>query len=51
MISMVQTRHIVSTAFNLYKSTAIQRDTSTKDPSDDVIRSYVERISSIITER
>jgi hypothetical protein len=41
----------VSTALNLYQSTAGKRDVVVDEPSEDVLRSYVARISSILEER
>lgn len=51
MLAITQTRHIVSTALSLYQSTAGQRDVPVDDPSEDVLRNYVARISSILEER
>ncbi len=51
MLTMTQTRHIVSTALSLYQSTAGQRDVVVDEPSEDVLRNYVARISSILEER
>jgi hypothetical protein len=51
MLAITQTRHIVSTALSLYQSTAGQRDVAVDEPSEDVLRNYVARISSILEER
>ena len=51
MLAITQTRHIVSTALSLYQSTAGQRDIAVDEPSEDVLRSYVARISSILEDR
>ena len=51
MLAMVQTRHIVGTALNMYKATVRHRDTPSEEPTEDVIRSYVTRISNILDER
>ena len=51
MMAMTQTRHIVSTAMSLYESTTDQRGTVSEEPSEDVIRNYVQRISAIIANR
>jgi hypothetical protein len=51
MMAMTQTRHIVSTAMSLYQSTTDERDTVSEEPSEDIIRNYVQRISTIIANR
>ncbi|MFW9831699.1 MAG: hypothetical protein ACFFD8_07990 [Candidatus Thorarchaeota archaeon] len=51
MMVMAQTRHIVSTAFNLYQSTTRQLEASRDEPSENVIRNYVEKISDILANR
>jgi tetratricopeptide (TPR) repeat protein len=51
MLAMVQTRHIVGTAMNMYQATVNQRDTPSEQPTEDVIRSYVARISNILDDR
>ncbi len=51
MLAIAQTRHIVSTALSMYQSTASQRDTPIEEPTEDVIRSYVARMSSILENR
>ncbi len=51
MIAMTQTRHLVRMALNMYQATADQRESVVKAPTEDVIRNYVARISSIIAER
>ena len=51
MLAITQTRHIVSTALSLYQSTAGKRDVAVDEPSEDVLRNYVARISSILEER
>ena len=51
MMAMTQTRHIVSTAMSLYQSTTAQRETVREEPSEDIIRNYVQRISAIIANR
>lgn len=51
MIAMAQTRHIVSTAFNLYQSTTAQREVKTDEPTEDVIRNYVAKIGDILADR
>ncbi|MFX1342208.1 MAG: hypothetical protein ACFFAL_05870 [Promethearchaeota archaeon] len=51
MLAITQTRHIVSTALSLYQSTAGDRDVAIDEPSENVLRNYVARISSILEER
>jgi hypothetical protein len=50
MLAMVQTRHIVGTALNMYQATVSHRDTPSEEPTEDVIRSYVARISNILDD-
>ncbi len=51
MLAIVQTRHMVGTALNMYQTTAVQRDTSVEEPSEDIIRSYVARMSNVLADR
>ncbi len=51
MLAMVQTRHIVGTALNMYQATVSHRDTPSEEPTEDVIRSYVARISNILDDQ
>jgi hypothetical protein len=51
MLAMVQTRHIVGTALNMYQATISHRDTPSEEVTEDVIRSYVTRISDILDDR
>jgi hypothetical protein len=51
MLTMVQTRHIVGTALNMYQATASQRDNTTVEPTEDIIRSYVARMNDILADR
>ena len=51
MITMVQARHMVNTALSMYQATATQRDVPTEEPTEDIIRTYVARISDILEDR
>lgn len=51
MIDMVQARHMVNTALSMYKATANQRDMPVEEPTGDIIRTYVARISDILEDR
>jgi hypothetical protein len=51
MMAMAQTRHMVSTALSMYQATADQRDITAEEPTEDVIRTYVTRISDILEDR
>ena len=51
MLAMAQTRHIVSTALSMYESTASHRDTPADEPTEDIIRNYVSRMSTILANR
>ncbi len=51
MLAMAQTRHIVSTALSIYKTTASHREIKPEEPTEDFIRSYVARLSNLLSER
>ncbi len=51
MLVIIQTRHIVGTALSLYQATASQRDSASEEPTEDIIRSYVARISNVLADR
>lgn len=51
MLVMIQTRHIVGTALSMYQATTSQRDSALEEPTEDVIRSYVARISNVLSDR
>jgi hypothetical protein len=51
MLAMVQTRYMVGTALSMYQATTSQREIPLDEPSEDIIRSYVARMSSVLADR
>lgn len=51
MMAIAQTRYLVSAAMNLYQAAAGKREAAAEEPSEDTIRNYISRISSIVASR
>jgi hypothetical protein len=51
MMTIAQTRYLVTTAMSLYQAAAEGRETAAEEPSEDAIRGYISRISRIVASR
>lgn len=51
MLAMAQTGHLVRTAMRLYQATAKLRKEEHVAPTEEILRSYLERVSSILAAR